>query len=247
VIRIHRPDAATALGTPARTYLSRKSAEAAGYPANDPRIAQAWASFLGTAARRNVDAALDAHTRGKCAYCENVAAKDIEHFYPKSIYPGRMFFWDNFLRGCKNCNNAKVDRFPLDAAGRRLLIDPCAEEPLDYFVWDPKTGATGLAPDPLRQPRALATRELFALDQEPLREERRNKVGVILYLLARVSQEDPVTPETRNRLRDELQPHRPWLGIIRQLLTRPSGQDRLLVNAALARLPEIRTWAADWL
>src|SRR5262249_24366061 len=131
--------------------------------------------------------------------------------------------------------------------GQRLLIDPCSDEPLEYFVWDQRTGATAVSPDPARQPRARATRELFMLDQEPLRKERRNKCLDVLYLLARVIREEPVTAETRDRLHDHLQGHRPWLGIIRQLLARPSDRERPLVNAALAKLPEIRTWAADWL
>ena len=75
--------------------------------------------------------------------------------------------WGNFLLGCKNCNNAKVAHFPLDTDGNHLLIDPCADEPLDYFVWDLQSGATGLAPTP-RYSRAFATRQMFHLDEEPL-------------------------------------------------------------------------------
>ncbi len=247
MIRIRRPRAEDVLSATTRSYLNRKSTEAAAFAPRDPRISSAWASFLGTAARRNVEAALDAYTRGKCAYCENIAAKDIEHFYPKTTYPDRMFSWGNFLRGCKNCNNVKVAHFPLDSAGDRLLIDPCDDEPLDYFVWDLLTGATGVVPDPARQPRALATLELFQLDQESLRDERRNKSRDVQYLLARVVREDPVTPETRERSRDHLSPHRPWLGIVREMLSRPEGTIRLLVEGALTKLPEIRMWAADWL
>ena len=66
--------------------------------------------------------------------------------YPQSRYPDRMFSWENFLLGCKNCNNAKVAHFPLDGASNPLLIDPSADEPLDYFVWDLLTGATGVSP-----------------------------------------------------------------------------------------------------
>jgi uncharacterized protein (TIGR02646 family) len=247
VIPVRRPDEADALKSTTRSYLGRKSRDAAEYPANDPRIGRAWANFLNTSARQDVETALDAYTRGKCAYCEAIAAKDIEHFYPKSTHPLRMFAWDNFLRGCKNCNNAKLARFPVDDAGLRLLVDPCDDEPLDYFSWDLMTGATGLSPDPIRQPRALATRGLFSLDQEALREERRNKALDVLYLLAHVAREDPVTDKTRDRLRDHLRPHRPWLGIVRQLLTRPGDRERPIVDAALAKLPEIRIWAADWL
>jgi len=158
-----------------------------------------------------------------------------------------MFSWDNFLKGCKNCNNAKLDRFPVDGSGDRLLIDPSIDEPLDYFVWDNMTGATGVTPDPKRQPRAFATRDLFQLDQEPLREARRKIALDVLYLLAQVFREDPVRADTRDRLRDHLQPHQPWLGLVRQLFIRPDGTVRFLVEEAQTKLPEIRDWVAPWL
>ena len=247
MIRIRRPDAVGVLSTKTLSYLGRRSTDSSAYPANDTRIDRDWTNFLRTVARSDVESALNAHTWGKCAYCEAVAAKDIEHFYPKSTYPQRMFSWDNFLRGCKNCNNAKLAHFPLDGAGHHVLLNPCMEEPLDFFAWDFMTGATGLSSDPVRQPRAFQTRHMFALDQEALREERRIKALETLYFLSRVIEEDPITVKTRDRLYDHLQPHRPWLGIVRQLLTRPSGPERLIVEAALAKLPEIRTWASDWL
>ncbi|MGE3821821.1 MAG: retron system putative HNH endonuclease [Isosphaeraceae bacterium] len=247
MIRLRRPSAEDALSAKTRAYLARKAVTATTFIPGDPRIAKSWASFLGTVARRDVEAALDRYARGKCAYCENVAAKDVEHFQPKTTYPVRMFAWDNFLRGCKNCNNAKVDRFPVDEFSERLLIDPSADDPLDYFVWDTMTGMTGVNPAPGRRPRATETRRLFGLDQEPLREERRMKLKVILYLLARVVNESPVSLETRDLLREELLPNRPWLGIVRQLLRRPSPEHRPLVEAALEKLPDIREWAADWL
>jgi uncharacterized protein (TIGR02646 family) len=220
---------------------------AKAFAPGDSHIEGAWSNFLGVKARQKVETALDSYTWGKCAYCEQVAAKDIEHFQPKSVYPDKMFSWDNFLRGCKNCNNAKLHRFPVDAAGERLLIDPCTDEPLEYFVWDPSTGATGLTPEPARHARAAETRDLFHLDQEPLREERREAYRDVLYLLAHVFREDPVTGATRERLRDHLQPHRPWLGMIRQLFVRSEGSLRLLVEQAKEKLPEIQVWIAPWI
>ena len=191
--------------------------------------------------------ALDGYTHGKCAYCEQIAAKDIEHFRPKTEYPARMFSWENFLRGCKNCNNAKRHQFPLNERGERLLMNPCEDEPLDHLVWDRSTGAVGVVPDPIRAARGRATIELLELNQEPIREERRLKCLIVLYLLSRIIEEEPPRPETLERLREELLPRRPWLGIVRQLLSRPEGTVRLLVERALAKLPEIKTWAADWL
>ena len=102
-------------------------------------------------------------------------------------------------------------------------------------------------PDPSRAARGRTTIDLFQLNHEPVREERRLKYLIVLFLLARVVEEDPPDSETRERLREELLPHRPWLGIVRQLLLRPEDTIRPLVELALTRLPEIRVWAADWL
>jgi uncharacterized protein (TIGR02646 family) len=247
MIRLRRPAGSAALSARTRTYLEQRSATARPFTPHDPRIISAWSSFLRARSRDDVARALDGYTYSKCAYCEQVAAADIEHFWPKTTYPARMFSWDNFLRGCKNCNNVKRDRFPLDDRGERLLIDPCEDEPLDHFFWDALTGATGVTPDPDRRPRAAMTRQLFQLDQEPLREERRNKLWDVLYLLARVIEENPVASDTRDRLCDHLLAHRPWLGIVRQLLLRPDDRYRPLVDQAIAKLPEIRKWAAAWL
>jgi uncharacterized protein (TIGR02646 family) len=254
VIPVRRPNSRVALDAKTRSYLKKKTAEARSYLPHDPRIETSWSNLLqreGRLRKKNqphVGSALDDHTRGKCAYCEQVAAKTVEHYYPRSLFPHRMFAWSNLLRGCFNCNIAKLDRFPLDGAGRRLLLDPCSDDPLDYFVWDPLTGATGLTQDPSRQPRAGETRALFQLDQEALREERRNKLGDIMYLLANVVRESPVRRDTRDRLREHLQPHRPWLGPIRELFLRPTNDDiRALVEQAQAKLPVIRNWINPWI
>lgn len=58
---------------------------------------------------------------GKCAYCESevtaAAYGQIEHFYPKAIYPEKTFEWENLLLSCEICNNGqhKGVKFPLDA------------------------------------------------------------------------------------------------------------------------------------
>lgn len=247
MILVRRPAVKLALPGSTRTALANRQRSANGLAPGDPGINAAWARFLKSKARVGVAAALDRCFRFKCAYCENVAAQDIEHFYPKSLYPRRMFRWDNLLRGCNNCNNFKRDEFPLDAYRRPLLLDPCRDDPLDYFVWDFATGAVGVRPTPGLVDRGTATRDLLRLDLEPLREERRKKLLLVKYLLSRVVQENPVTVETRDRLRDELDPSRPWLGIVRQLLTRPSLDLRRLVAAARAKLPDIDAWTSPWM
>jgi len=246
MILVRRPDATGELNRATRTALARRQKTANDFPAHDRRIATAWAAFLRSPARTDVPEALDRCFRFKCAYCESVAAQDIEHFWPKTDYPRRMFDWGNFLRGCKNCNNAKRDYFPLDG-GDPVLLDPCQDDPLDYFVWDFETGATSIRPEAGYAERARATRERFRLDQEPLREERRRKVALVLYLLARVVEEDPISDQTKRRLQEEIDGSRPWLGIVRQLWRRPGRKYERLIRAARRKLPEMDGWAADWL
>jgi len=247
MIRLSRPEETEALDNRPLSYLKKRSAIACAFAPHDPCIDTAWSSFLRTKSRKTVAEALDRYTRGKCAYCEQIAAKDIEHFWPKTSYPARMFAWDNLLRGCKNCNKAKRDRFPIDNRGKNLLLDPCEDEPLDHFVWDSLTGAWAVVPDPSQAERGRATIDLFELNQEPLREERRNKLLDVLYLLSHVIQENSITQETRDRLHDHLQAHRPWLGPIRQLFLRSEEPVRSLVNQAQAKLPEIRDWIEPWI
>ena len=94
---------------------------------------------------KEIKAALETMFRGKCCYCESkvtpVAYGDIEHFYPKSRYPDKTFLWENLLFSCQICNEGcKGDKFPLDADGNPLLIDPSdgitnPNQHLDFF-WD---------------------------------------------------------------------------------------------------------------
>ncbi len=245
MIEVRRPPEQESLDRVARKSLRKRQRSADQYPPDDPRIGLAWNRFLKSKARQALAEALDVCFRYKCAYCEQVAAKDIEHFYPKGKYPKNMFRWENLLRGCKNCNNAKRDKFPL-RDGQPVLLNPCEDEPLDYFVWSFTTGAMGVNPEPMRGRRAATTRDMFSLNQEPYREERRYKFDLVAYLLARAVQEEPVSDETKAQLRAELDPTRPWLGIVRQLFRRP-GRYQELMRAAQRKLPEIGSWTAEWL
>jgi 5-methylcytosine-specific restriction endonuclease McrA len=66
--------------------------------------------------------------RERCMYCLDSHGTDIEHFWPKTPYPERMFLWPNLLLCCAECGRLKGNRFPL-VAGQPMLVDPTAEEP----------------------------------------------------------------------------------------------------------------------
>lgn len=91
----------------------------------------------------------------RCAYCEDSLGHQIEHVYPKTLFPSQVFNWDNFLHACGSCNGAKLAQFsiflntggilelnsrkpPTDEplASNSLLIDPRIENPLDFMILD---------------------------------------------------------------------------------------------------------------
>lgn len=78
--------------------------------------------------------------RARCMYCLDSHGTDIEHWRPKASDPGRMFTWDNMLLCCAECGRFKGNQFPVDSAGRPLLIDPTVDDPWCHLDFDPLTG-----------------------------------------------------------------------------------------------------------
>jgi uncharacterized protein (TIGR02646 family) len=88
-----------------------------------------------------VQTALRRMFHGKCAFCESfighVTAEHIEHFFPKVTYPLRTFAWANFLLSCPHCNSDyKRDKFPLDAEGKPLLLNPTEDKPEEHLIFE---------------------------------------------------------------------------------------------------------------
>lgn len=97
----------------------------------------------------------------RCHYCEDSAADEIEHIWPKNFYPDKVFCWCNYLYACGPCNgSSKGDRFAVfdereervdlgrgkngpvmpPRAGDALFVDPRREDPMDYLDLDLGTG-----------------------------------------------------------------------------------------------------------
>lgn len=97
----------------------------------------------------------------RCHYCEDSAADEIEHIWPKKFYPDRVFCWNNYLYACGPCNgSSKRDQFAVfdvncervdlvrrkndpvvpPPAGDPIFIDPRREDPMDYLDLDLGTG-----------------------------------------------------------------------------------------------------------
>ncbi|QRN96754.1 hypothetical protein JRI60_48560 [Archangium violaceum] len=95
----------------------------------------------------------------RCGYCEDSAADEVEHIWPKDLYPELVFAWSNYLYACGPCNGPKNNRFALFPRGARkpvevgrradapikpprqgtpALIDPRHEDPLTFLMLDLK-------------------------------------------------------------------------------------------------------------
>jgi len=73
--------------------------------------------------------------RSKCSYCEQIIDTDgdIEHFRPKAAYYWLAYRWDNLLLACRDCNSAKLQKFPLEDEAHRAAThrdDHRREKPL---------------------------------------------------------------------------------------------------------------------
>jgi len=128
-----------------------------------------WRSARRTKALRTVVATLKtmAGTRERCMYCCDSHGTDIDHFWPKSVCPGRMFQWLNMLLACTECGRFKASTFPI-VDGVPQLIDPTAEDPWAHLDFDPDTGVVVARYDvalDAEDARGVATVRVLQLDR----------------------------------------------------------------------------------
>ncbi|MFB7251361.1 HNH endonuclease [Microbacterium sp. NPDC056234] len=83
----------------------------------------------------DIKAALIAETAGKCAYCEArmlaVSFGDIEHIYPKSMFPELVVSWNNLTLACSGCNQRKSSKY--DASSE--FINPYVDDPAEHLFF----------------------------------------------------------------------------------------------------------------
>ncbi|WP_326567991.1 HNH endonuclease [Amycolatopsis rhabdoformis] len=206
-------------------------------PGDNKTARRLWTSARG--ARRSIRAALAsmASGRGYCMYCGDGLGSTVDHFEPVARAPHRAFDWLNHLLACEYCNSHhKRDRFPLDAAGRPLLIDPTAEDPLDHLFLVLSIGTYRALTD-----KGRATIEVCGLNR-PLLE--RGRAAAVDQVAALVTHWWLGTPPVRRRaiwtLRD--QPHADVLhAMLRQ--SQLPGAPRIFTDPALLDLlrnPDLR-------
>jgi uncharacterized protein (TIGR02646 family) len=185
----------------------------------------------------------------RCMYCEDSAATDIDHFWPKSKYPERAFSWANYLLACSGCNsNYKREQFPLDVGGASLLINPTAEDPREHLVLSVTTGKY--------QPRTRGDQEsskgrnsieVFGLGRDLLEKGRKNAWVALPALLLRYGEarsrgDTSLADEVERAIREY-----PFASVFVWFISIASGpaaarfiDERCL--AVLANYPDIKNW-----
>lgn len=137
--RVFRPD----LPAEVAHYLDRRQQRAdKEHAIGTLHVEKSWRSACQTLKIRIVRSSLKqmAGGRQRCMYCSDSAGTDIEHFWPKSTYPERMFQWMNLLMCCTGCGrDCKGSKFPLDH-GQPALLDPTVEDPWKFLDFSPATG-----------------------------------------------------------------------------------------------------------
>ncbi len=135
----------------------------------------------------------------RCHYCEDSAATDIEHIWPKAYYPNLVFQWENYLFGCQRCNRPKssICDVYLNTTGQRtsipkyvkehggppeagvpVLINPRTEDPMRFMMLDLRDTfffiPTGL-PATMEWERAKHTIDLLKLNEADVLPEARHE------------------------------------------------------------------------
>lgn len=152
---------------PAKTaeYLRRFQRDVDAQPDYSSRVAEAkqlWQAKTNSAratllsVRRTLTEAHGGDPR--CAYCGYSKADEIDHIWPKSLYPELVFAWTNYLYSCGECNGFKGGKFAIFAdnaatvvtslerragsaivepvKGEPAIIDPWREDPLEFLFID---------------------------------------------------------------------------------------------------------------
>jgi uncharacterized protein (TIGR02646 family) len=138
----------------------------------------------------------------RCVYCEDSIGDEVEHIYPKDIYPEKCFSWDNYVYACGPCNGPKNNKFAVfknddgsfaevnppkgkpanePPKGEGALINPRIENPLNYAILD-LSGTFKFYPLPDlnqkdKKKMEYSYNEVLRLnnaEREPLRQAREN-------------------------------------------------------------------------
>ncbi|QER90542.1 hypothetical protein [Streptomyces tendae] len=152
------------ISTQAQSLLTRWTQRVESAGATGQAARELWGDAK--APKKHVRSALESMARGavRCMYCDDSRGTDIDHFEPLERAPLRAFVWVNHLLACSFCNsNTKNRKYPVDANGDCLLVDPTAEDPADHLTLRLSVGTY----DPL-SPKGDETIRVFGLNRAEL-------------------------------------------------------------------------------
>lgn len=142
----------------------------------------------------------------RCVYCEDSIGDEVEHIFPKDLYPDKCFSWENYVYACGPCNGPKNNMFAVfkqsdgqfievnptrgtsasqPPPGEAALINPRIEDPLEFAILD-LSGTFKFYPLPDLDPKNKKRTEYTYYDvlrlnheeREPLRQARENAFGM---------------------------------------------------------------------
>ena len=143
---------------------------------------------------------LGARFHNICAYCEETARGEVDHFRPKSKFPELVYEWSNWVFACHACNSIfKKDKWPKGG-----YVDPCApswnDRPENFFDFDTFTGELipkhGLSEDQLRT--AWQTISDIGLNERHHLRRRLERIELVRRLLSFLA--DSPRPEVERYL-----------------------------------------------
>lgn len=167
--------------------------------------------------RREIVAALERETRGKCAYCEAkvsaVAWNHVEHVLPKSRFPHLVVEWSNLTIACPRCNVYKGDY----ADDEVPLLNPYRDQPSERLVF-----AFSLIRPVPGDPSSEVTVKILRLHRAELTEQRQAAVERLELLLqdwhrATEPLKEPIMEVIRDAVSDEAEfagSLRSYLGLV---------------------------------
>ena len=167
MIRIRRPSVKRTLDSKVLATLEQKRNDLASVPAGVERIAARWKRFCQSKSGKAVRRHLRRIFIRNVPIAKKHGASTVDHYRPKTKYPSQVFWWNNFLLCCDNCNRYKAEKFAI-VNRKPLLLNPCRDDPLDFFTWDPQTGIISFTTDRNRIARTQYTHDLLHLDDDDL-------------------------------------------------------------------------------
>ena len=180
----------------------------------------------------------------RCMYCGDNLGTDIDHFDPISHSPLRAFDWLNHLLACSFCNsNQKRDKYPCDAAGNCLLIDPSRDDPSQHLRLTLINGRFDGLSDKGRE-----TIDVFGLNRPDLVLGRENAFHIrraVLFHIQRLLTEGSEDEAMRNMKALIEEPHASVLYAMLWAINKPGAAEILgadivavLINDGMRRLLE---------